>query len=113
MSLPQPITPALAEAMRAAAPAASPRIRKLRERTMVDTYPLCIERVALTTESFRRTEGEPHIVRRAKALAHTLAHITIFIEDGELIVGEQTGHAAYASVKRTPDAASLSSAGVR
>ncbi len=87
MSMPQPITPALAEAMRAAAPAASPRIRKLRERTMVDTYPLCIERVALTTESFRRTEGEPHIVRRAKALAHTLAHITIFIEDGELIVG--------------------------
>ena len=34
-----------------------------------------------------RTEGEPQIVRRAKATAHYLDNRTIFIEDDELIVG--------------------------
>lgn len=87
MSEVMPISRAVAEAMRAAAPAASPRIRRLRERTMVDRYPLCIEKIRLLTESFRRTDGEPRILRRARALANVLEKISIFIEDGELIVG--------------------------
>ncbi len=83
----QPISATLAQAMRKAAPAVSPRIHQLRERTVVDTYPLCIDKVRLVTESFQRTSGEPQILRRARALAHVLANIRIFIEDGELIVG--------------------------
>jgi formate C-acetyltransferase len=39
------------------------------------------------TEAYKQTEGEPQIIRRAKALANALDNITIFIEDGELIVG--------------------------
>ncbi len=53
----------------------------------VDKYPICIEKVRLMTESYRETEGEPEVLRRAKALAHTLENITIFIRDGELVVG--------------------------
>jgi pyruvate formate-lyase/glycerol dehydratase family glycyl radical enzyme len=82
-----PSSTEVAEAMRAATPDAAPRIRRLRARTMVDSYPLCIEKIRLYTESFRRTDGEPRILRRARALAHILERITIFIEDGELIVG--------------------------
>jgi pyruvate formate-lyase/glycerol dehydratase family glycyl radical enzyme len=63
------------------------RIQKLRERLHVERYPLSIEKIRLVTETFRQTEGEPQILRRAKALANVLDHITIFIEDGELIVG--------------------------
>src|SRR5512140_1622305 len=63
------------------------RIQRLRERLFVDGYPLAIEKIRLLTESFRETEGQPQVLRRARALAHVLDHITIFIEDDELIVG--------------------------
>src|SRR5512142_1807636 len=63
------------------------RIRMLREAQRVYKYPLCIEKARLVMESFRATEGEPAILKRAKATAHYLDHKTIFIEDGELIAG--------------------------
>ena len=63
------------------------RIEKLKESIHVEKYPMCVEKGRLITESYRQTEGEPEIVRRAKALAHVLDNITIFIEDGQLIVG--------------------------
>ena len=48
---------------------------------------ICLERARFITESYRQTEGEPHVIRRAKALSHILSNMTIFIRDGELIVG--------------------------
>ena len=49
---------------------------------------LCLERARLYTESYRQTEGEPTIIRRAKALAHILESMTIYIQDDELLVGD-------------------------
>jgi pyruvate formate-lyase/glycerol dehydratase family glycyl radical enzyme len=63
------------------------RIEEMMDEVKVDKYPICIEKVRLMTESYRETEGEPEVLRRAKALAHTLKNITTFIRDGELIVG--------------------------
>ena len=63
------------------------RIHKLRQSLTIEKYPLCIEKSRLLTESYKTTEGAPQVVRRAKAMAHTLDNITIFIEDHELIVG--------------------------
>src|SRR4030043_442128 len=63
------------------------RIERLRKGIDVDRYPLCIEKIRLLTESFKSTENEPMILRRAKALAHVLDNITIFIEDDQLIAG--------------------------
>ncbi|MEE4354200.1 MAG: pyruvate formate lyase family protein [Desulfatiglans sp.] len=48
---------------------------------------LCIERARLLTQSYKDTEGEPEILRRAKGLAHILDHMTIYVKDLELIVG--------------------------
>jgi len=48
---------------------------------------LSIERAKLYTELMKRTEGEPTIIRQAKALKHVLENIPIQILDGELIVG--------------------------
>lgn len=87
MNTVRPIPVAVADELRAATPPASARIQRLRERTMVDSYPLCIEKMGLVTESFQATSGQPQILRRAHALANVLARISIFIEDGELIVG--------------------------
>jgi formate C-acetyltransferase len=65
----------------------SDRIQRLREHLSVDGYPLAIDKIRLLTESFRQTEGQPQVLRRASALAHVLDHITVFIENDELIVG--------------------------
>lgn len=47
-------------------------------------------RAVLITESYKETEGEPIITRRAKAFEHILHNIPIIIRDKELIVGSTT-----------------------
>lgn len=47
-------------------------------------------RAVLLTESFRQTENETMVLRKAKAFAHILEHIPIIIRDEELIVGSST-----------------------
>lgn len=63
------------------------RIEKLRAKIFVDKYPLCTEKIRLLTASYQQTEGEPLIIRKAKALAHYLDNKAIYIDDDELIVG--------------------------
>jgi pyruvate formate-lyase/glycerol dehydratase family glycyl radical enzyme len=63
------------------------RIDRLR-KIMLDTKAsLCSQRALLYTESFRQTGNEPYILRKAKAFAHTLDHMSIFIEADSLIFG--------------------------
>ena len=50
----------------------SARTEKLAERLRGKTYPLCVEKAKLTTESYKATEGEPTVIRRAKAQAKVL-----------------------------------------
>lgn len=65
----------------------TPRIKKLMAKLNVEQFPICAEKARLVVESLKQTEGEPMILRRAKATAHFLDNRTIFIEDDELIVG--------------------------
>ncbi|MGH2352080.1 MAG: pyruvate formate lyase family protein [Chloroflexota bacterium] len=62
----------------------SPRIDAIRQRSLTfeDGHPRG-ERLRLVTESYRQTEGEPAVLRRAKALAHVFAHngIRVYPED--------------------------------
>lgn len=51
---------------------------------------LDLQRSRLMTESFKKTDGEAMVIRRAKALAHVLDNMGIFIRDWERIVGYQT-----------------------
>jgi formate C-acetyltransferase len=46
-----------------------------------------VERAKYFTESFRTTEGQPLILRWAKAQAHVAEHITVYIDDKQLLVG--------------------------
>ncbi|MBE7011522.1 MAG: glycyl radical protein [Ruminococcaceae bacterium] len=48
------------------------------------------ERAVLLTESYKATESEPMIMRRAKAFAHILKNIPIVIRPNELVVGSPT-----------------------
>lgn len=47
-------------------------------------------RAVLITESYRQTENEPMVIRRAKAFQHILENLPIIIRDRELIVGSTT-----------------------
>jgi pyruvate formate-lyase/glycerol dehydratase family glycyl radical enzyme len=51
-------------------------------------FPLCIEKARLITESFKQTEGEPAILRYAKAYSYMLENIPVIINIDELFVGE-------------------------
>jgi formate C-acetyltransferase len=65
------------------------RVTRLRERVL-DTLPsVCAERGLLVTEAHKKYAADPTVLRRAKALAHVLDHMTIRIDEGELIVGNQ------------------------
>jgi choline trimethylamine-lyase len=51
---------------------------------------LDLQRSRLMTESYKQTDGQPMVLRRAKALANVLGKMGIFIRDHERIVGYQT-----------------------
>lgn len=68
----------------------SDRIPKLVENLYVKMPEIESARAILITESYRQTENEPMVIRRAKAFAHILENIPIVIRDLELIVGSTT-----------------------
>ncbi len=53
-------------------------------------YDLCIERIKFLTEIYKENKEDPEILKRARALAHTLKNMTIFIRNDELLVGNET-----------------------
>jgi len=63
------------------------RMDMLRENLFSHYPEICLERAKIFTDSFKKTEGEPIILRRAKAFAEVLEKMCIYIQDGELIVG--------------------------
>ena len=65
------------------------RIERLRKRMEKRRASICSERALFYTESFQKTEGEPYILRKAKAFAHTLSNMTIYAEEDSLIFGNQ------------------------
>jgi len=62
----------------------------MQEKLLSSPYEVCIERARLYTRSYQETEGQPSAIRAAKALAKTLAEMTIYIDEEELIVGNRT-----------------------
>lgn len=66
------------------------RIPKLVEHLYAKMPEIESARAVLLTESYRETEGQPIVTRRAKAFAHILDNIPIIIRDGELVVGSTT-----------------------
>lgn len=53
------------------------------------------ERSKFFTESFKQTEGQPLVLRWAKALKHIAENITIYIDEHQLIVGRAGTNGRY------------------
>ena len=66
------------------------RIPKLVAHLFEKTPEVESARAVLITESYKQTENEPMVIRRAKAFAHILENIPIVIRPLELIVGSTT-----------------------
>ncbi|MBC7961089.1 MAG: glycyl radical protein [Vallitaleaceae bacterium] len=68
----------------------SERIQKLRNKVL-DTKPsICTERARFYTDVYQKNEAMPILIRRAMALEETLNNMTIYIDAGELIVGNHS-----------------------
>jgi trans-4-hydroxy-L-proline dehydratase len=65
------------------------RIRKLRECSLITTAHLSTERAELVTDSYGCIRGVSTPVRRALTFKYLMENKTIYISDGELIVGER------------------------
>lgn len=66
------------------------RTQRLKDALFASPREISLERALLYTASHQQTEGEPVILRRAKATAYILDHVNIAIRDEELIAGNRT-----------------------
>jgi pyruvate formate-lyase/glycerol dehydratase family glycyl radical enzyme len=76
----------------------SERITKLKDEVVSIKPKICIERARLVTESYKETEPLPMVIRRARALEKILLNMSIYISDGELIVGNQASRPRSAPI---------------
>ena len=65
------------------------RTQKLRDQILDSVPEICPERGVAYTRSYQETEGLPPILRKARALERVLQDMTVYINPGELIVGNQ------------------------
>lgn len=66
------------------------RTQRLKDRLFANPREISLERALLYTASHKQTEGEPVMIRRAKATAWILDYVQISIRDDELIAGNRT-----------------------
>ncbi|MEN8201576.1 MAG: glycyl radical protein [Bacteroidota bacterium] len=66
------------------------RIKNLREKVLRTRPSVCTERAVFYTEIYRNNEDQPILIKRALALEKTLKEMTVFIDEGELIIGNQS-----------------------
>lgn len=71
-------------------PVITQRIARMKEKILSSRSAICTERARIYTEVYREHEDTPVILKRAYALERTLKEMTIFIDEGELVVGNQS-----------------------
>ena len=65
------------------------RIDRLYQKMKHRKASICSERALLFTTSWKQSECEDFVIRKAKAFAHVLDNMSIYIEDDSLIFGNQ------------------------
>ena len=66
------------------------QFQNLKKDLLTTRREISFERARYYTESWKTSEGQPNIIRRAKALQHVLANIEISIRAGEILAGNRT-----------------------
>jgi pyruvate formate-lyase/glycerol dehydratase family glycyl radical enzyme len=73
------------------------RVKKRKDELLGAQLHICSERSRLVTESWKETEGQPLVLRRAKLFQKIMQGLSISIREGELIVGSQSKYIRGAS----------------
>lgn len=68
----------------------TPRAQAIKDSLFARNRQVSLERARLYMESYQETEGEPVIIRRAKALRHLLEHHEIVVDNHDLLVGNRS-----------------------
>lgn len=76
----------------------SKRIAGMKESLLSTLPTICTERAKFYTDVYREFENTPVIIKRALALERTLSRMTIFINDSELIAGNQASRLRAAPI---------------
>ena len=74
------------------------RTEEIRARLLDARPALCPDRATLLTAAWRKSEGQPILTRRALGFAEILRGMRVYIEPGELLVGNQAGRPRAAPV---------------
>ncbi len=74
------------------------RIARLREKVLSTKPTVCTERARFYTIAYQEHEDQPVIIKRALALQKTLEEMTIFMDEGDLIVGNQSSRLRAAPI---------------
>jgi len=65
------------------------RIARLQQFMYHRRATICPQRAEIITASYQATEGQPIVLRRARAFAAILSQMTVYVQDDALIVGNQ------------------------
>ncbi len=76
----------------------SQRIKDLREAVLSAAPSVCTERARLITEAYQKNQNQPIVMKRALSLKAILEQMSIYILDGELIVGNHSSAAKAAPI---------------
>ena len=60
------------------------RITKLREKVLSATRYICLERIKIVTEVYKKNPAKPTVIKRALALKAVLENMSIYIPEGDL-----------------------------
>ena len=66
------------------------RAARIKKRLLENERQIDVERARYATQSYRQTEGEPMIIRRAKMLLHLVRQMSLTIHPDEVIVGNRS-----------------------
>jgi pyruvate formate-lyase/glycerol dehydratase family glycyl radical enzyme len=90
MDTSQPIFDGAGDSGNASGIGSTERIRRLNRQLHSTPQTICLHRARAYTKVFAETEGEPMVLRRAKALTRSLEELPVSIGPDELIVGKHS-----------------------
>lgn len=73
------------------------RIKRIKKSVVSVKPEVCTERLRIITESYERYKDEPIIVKRALSLRDILLNMSIYLEDEQLVIGNQAS-----GIRRAP-----------
>ena len=74
------------------------RVTYLKDKMLSEPRYASIEQALIITDTYKKNEGQPRIIQRAKSLKAALEQIAISAEPEELIVGNRTAGVRYGVV---------------